>query len=244
MWTAIAEWIAKTNSDAKVRVIDTDLGWDAMRPSDGHLDEIVVPYPIYEWDDYRPAIHAIRAESRTQDWLVYDLVDVIWDQAQEAYFSKRFGRDIDEFYLAEHIRADQTNTGASVGGDYGINWQLIKKLYQQVIDPIPRFRGHVLACATADKVSAPDPGKRATVFHDAPEIVEKYGRIGWKPNGQKKLAHMFHSELFMAETPGGYRVTTVKERGPVGEVRSRLEGKVVNPDFVVVYLMGVAGWRP
>lgn len=234
-WVAIAEWIARTKADAKVYAIDTDLAWDAMRPVDGHLDSVVIATPIYEWDDYKPAIHRVQQSSRPQDWFVIDLVDKVWDESQEGYVNKVFGVDIDEFYL----KAKMANDAAMIGGDYGTNWTHVKKMYQSVVGMIPRFQGHVYCAATATSVKKPDEGAKRTAFHDDVEVVEKYGKFGWKPSGEKKLAHLFHTEVLFSETPSGYKLSVVKDRQ-----RERITGVNVSPDFVTAYLMKVAGWKP
>lgn len=238
-WTYIAEWIYRTKAHAKVWVIDTDLGWDAMRPEDGHLDPIVEAFPIHEWADYRPAIHKIRGQAGKDDWFVVDLADEPWEAAQKYYFEQAYGQDIDEFFLQAKIN------DTSVGGDYGSNWTIIKKLYNGVMGGIPSFRGHVYCATTADVVRKTEEGKKKAAWDDDAETVETYGRIGYKPNGNKRLAHMFHTVLYFAKTPSGYRVTTTKERTAPGQAnRSYLAGQIVKPDFVTTYLMGVAGWKP
>jgi hypothetical protein len=49
---SIAHWIRDTNSKAKVYVGDTDNSWEAMRPSDGSLDDIVLVTDL-DVNDYR-----------------------------------------------------------------------------------------------------------------------------------------------------------------------------------------------
>lgn len=230
-WTQVAEWLHKTQGVGKLWVIDTDLAWDAMRPVDGHLDDRVNVYPIYEWDDYKPAVTEIREKAGKDDWFVIDLADVVWDAAQEGWSQKVEGEDIDEFFLRHQI------AGSSPGGDYGSNWVQIKRMYRGAgINLISRFRGHVLCCASASVVRAKDKSGK---FGDDAEIVDKYGKLGWKPNGQDKLAHLFHTEILMSDSPSGYRMSTAKDRG-----RDKMNGEKVSSDFVTAYLIGRAGWKP
>lgn len=228
MWLSVAQWIERTKAPGHVYVIDTDNAWDAYRPVDGSLDSIVTAYPIHQWDDYKPAIHAVREKGAKDDWFSIDLVDVVWDAAQEGWSEKAEGKDIDEFFLTHAI--NNTNPG----GDYGTNWVQIKRMYRSVVNMITRYPGHVLCCAAASEVK-PKQGQ----FGDDATLVNKYGKIGYKPEGQAKLAHLFHTELYMVDSPSGYRMTTAKDRQ-----REKLMGEKVSPDFVVSYLMKCAGWKP
>jgi hypothetical protein len=234
IWLAIAEWIFKTGAEAKVWAVDTDMAWEAMRPEDGHLDPIVQHFPIYEYEDYRPAIHKIRENASRDDWFVLDRGDVLWDQAQEGWSAAVEGKDIDEFFLIHQQR------GTAPGGDYGSNWVQIKRMYQGMgVALVTRFRGHVLVCCAAEPVR-----EKKGQFGDDADVYAKYQSVGMKPAGEKKLSHLFHTELFMVESPSGYRMSTMKERKPFGgDGRQTLKGRMVTPDFVMSYLIGTAGWK-
>lgn len=227
-WRSVAEWLYKTKGDGHVYVIDTDCGWDADRPEDGHLDGIVTPFPIHHWDDYKPAIHKIMENGTAKDWFVVDRGDVVWEAAQEGWSEKTQGKDIDEFFLMHQIN------DTSPSGDYGSNWVQIKRMYRSVMNPITRFPGHVFVVASAEPVK-----EKQGQFGDDATVVAKYKRIGYKPSGEKKLAHLFHTELYFGEAPSGWVISTAKDRQ-----REKVSGKKVTPDFVMAYLMGVAGWKP
>jgi hypothetical protein len=130
--------------------------------------------------------------------------------------------------------------GTSPGGDFGSNWVQIKRMYRAMgVDLITRFRGHVLCVCAAEPVR-----EKKGQFGDEADVFAKYQTVGMKPSGEKKLAHLFHSELFMVESPSGYRMSTLKERKPFGgDGRKTLRGKPVTPDFVMSYLIGEAGWK-
>jgi hypothetical protein len=226
----------KTGAPGHVYAIDTDNAWEAMRPLDGHLDRIVSPFPIHQWDDFKPAVKTIREKGTSNDWYVLDRGDVVWDAAQEGWSQKVEGEDIDEFFLKHQM------SGTNPGGDYGTNWTQIKRMYQGAgINLITRFPGHVLCCVSADLIR-----ENAGQFSDDGTVIAKYHHTGMKPSGQAKLAHLFHTELYFVESPSGFKITTAKDRKPFsGEGgREYLKGKPVTPDFVLSYLIGVAGWRP
>lgn len=228
VWLAIAEWLHKTKAPGHVWVIDTDCAWDAYRPLDGHLDDIVTAFPIHQWDDYKVAVAEIRVKGKAEDWFSIDLVDVVWDAAQEGWSEKAEGKDIDEFFLMHKVQ------GTNPGGEYGTNWVQIKRMYRSVVNLIVRFPGHVVCCASASEVK-----EKKGQFGDDATVVAKYGRVGYKPNGEGKLAHLFHTEIYFVDSPSGYRMTSVKDRQ-----RERFAGEMVSPDFVLAYLIRRAGWKP
>jgi hypothetical protein len=93
-------------------------------------------------------------------------------------------------------------------------------------------------------VAAEQTREKKGQFGDDADVFAKYQTVGMKPSGEKKLAHLFHTEMFLVESPSGYRMTTLKERKPFsGDGRKPVKGKVVAPDFVAAYLIGVAGWK-
>jgi hypothetical protein len=234
IWLAIAEWIYKSKSDSRVWVVDTDMAWDAMRPDDGHLDSIVEAFPIYSYDEYRPAINKIKENASSADWFVIDRADVLWEAAQEGWSAAVEGKDIDEFFLMHQAQ------GTSPGGDYGANWVQIKRMYRAMgVDLITRFRGHVLCVAAAEQAR-----EKKGQFGDDADVFAKYSNIGYKPAGEKKLAHLFHTEIYMVESPSGYRMSTLKERRAWSSSgRDVMRGQKVTPDFVMAYLIGIAGWQ-
>lgn len=236
-WVAVAEWIHRTGGKDHVWVIDSDNAWDAMRPVDGHLDSVVRHFPVFEWDDYRPAIHTIREHATRDDFYVIDRGDTLWDGAQEDYVNKVFGVDIDEFYL----KAKVANDIAMVSGDYGTNWTHIKKVYATVSNSIIRFQGHVIVTAAAKEVKKPDEGQKRNLFHDDILVVDKYGKYGYKPAGEKNLPGLFHTEILMSESPSGYRMSVIKDRQ---RPKEQIQGVIVKPDFVTSYLMKYPGWKP
>ena len=234
IWLSIAEWVHKSNAPSHVWVIDTDMAWEAMRPEDGHVDHCVTAFPIFGYTDYKEAVKKIRENGTVDDWFVIDRGDVLWDASQEAWSQAVEGKDIDEFFLMHQQR------GTAAGGDYGSNWVQIKRMYKGIgIDLITRFRGHVLVCCAAEEVR-----EKKGQFGDDADVFAKYKGVGMKPSGEKKLAHLFHTEIFMVESPSGYRMSTLKERKSMsGDGRKSMKGKAVTPDFVAGYLIGEAGWK-
>lgn len=235
IWLNIARWMENTNAQGKVRVIDTDFAWEAYRPTDGSLDNRIVVADAWDWKDFTPAAQRLtRAKDISpDDWLVVDLVDKVWSKAQQGFFEYLTDRPFDEFL------ADAQKNNVNVGGEWGSNWGVINKMYSGFMDNIMRWRGHVLCCAPEAEVRQPD---RAGKGGDSEQIRNLFGRVGVKPQGQKDLPHIFHTVLLM-QAAGSvaspeWRMLSVKDRE-----RALLKGEKVD-QFVLSYLMKVAGWKP
>jgi len=243
IYVDIAEWIFKTGGSNRVWVGDSDLAWEAMQPLDGHLNGIVQTRTLNKWDEYDGWLDEAnkKAHPNREDWLVLDMVDKLYQRAQEAFYRKRFNKDLDEFFL-------ETTDQATISGDFGKNWDVINKLYDGAVDRIHRFPGHVLVLAPALEVRLPverRDGSRDSRFADDELTRDTFSGVGWKPNCRPLLPHIFHTVLFIQNSPSGVRLTSVGDRN-----RRLLTGESIgvvgktDPQFVVKYLIGVAGWRP
>jgi hypothetical protein len=131
--------------------------------------------------------------------------------------------------------------GTSLAGEYGQNWSVINKMYNDVMGKLQRFPGHVLALAPAAEVRQPDTSGRGG---DAAQIRDLFGNVGYKPEGQKHLGYQFHSLLLIQRKPNGERVlTTVEERKrPTTESRPYLVGEPMQ-DWVLTYLVKTGHWK-
>lgn len=230
-WLSVARWLERTGAAGKVRVLDTDFAWDAYRPVDGSLDNRVVVQDAWDWGDFKPAMDRLtRASDVTKDdWLVVDLVDKVWSKAQQGFFEYLTDKPFDEF-MGEAVK-----NNVNVGGEWGSNWGVINKMYSGFMDGVMRWRGHVICCAPATEVRLPD---RSGKGGDSQVIRDIFGRLGVKPQGQKDLPHLFHTILLMQGDGEKWRMTAAKDRE-----RTMVKGEIVQ-DFVVSYLMKVAGWKP
>jgi AAA domain len=225
---SVAQYLRKTGSDALVYVIDTT--YEAER---NFIDcDNVRIYQVEEWDEYMKAVKDIREQSRPQDWLVIDRVDVVWEKAQSGYSEKVFGKEIDEWFI--EYRKDN-GAGHAFSGDYGANWVIIKRMHAAFMTEVMRFKGNVIAASTAVPVSEPSRDGKGG---DSKEVRAEFGKFGVRPGGEKNLGFMFHTVLLLAEPqPGTWVYTTIRDRN-----REQKKGQPMK-DFVVSYLIGVAGWK-
>jgi hypothetical protein len=228
-WITIAQWYAKRQQPGRFHVIDTDA--TTSRSLEG-LGLAVDVYEVFEWGDYNNAKRSIASRMGPDDWLVIDTVDRVWDCAQEGFSEEIFGKAIDEWFV--EFRKSHSK-GNPFQGDYGVNWQVINRMYNGYMGLVTRFPGHVYCATPAEPVQQPN---RSGEGGDSTEIRNLYGRFGFKPRGQKNLGHLFHTVLLMADMGGDWRMTTVKDRN-----RERLVNVSVK-DFALDYLVRVGGWTP
>lgn len=234
-WMNVAEWMYKTKSESKMYVVDNDMAWQAGRPLDGHLDDVVKVWDVETWQEHREAVRAARGLAKRDDWLVVDMADKVWNVTQNAYWQMAYGKEIDEIFLDTKIN------DFNLAGDYGQNWGAINKMYDAVWGQVSRAPCHVLCVTGGDEVrKAGKSGKGG----DAPEITKAFGKYGIKPTGQKRLAHDFHTLLLAQETPSSYTLTTIKERNPPDRVdRPNLTAEKVKSGFTMQYLVKIANWK-
>lgn len=232
-WVSIADWYQKTRTPGKVRVVDTDQAWEAMRSDE--LDRVVEVYDaeVAEFPKWVDQLQSWRPLVQRDDWAVVDMVDTVRAAAENHYWSTITGGDmLGEIYL----RAE--SEGFDTSGPYGKHQGNITKLYNDFMRVFLNLPCHKLALAPAQEVMVNKDG-RALNQNDA-----EYVRFKYKPVGHWRTPHNFHTILLTREVPGEWNLTTVKERGPIGKGRPYLTGeKVTDSGFVGAYLMKVAGWR-
>lgn len=234
-WLSLAKWIKRTGSPSKIRLLDTDFAWEAYRPLDGSLDDVVIVEQAWDWEEFKPAMNRLLTTGTPtrDDVLVVDMIHKPWEKAQEGFFERMSGNDFDEFLFMA------LKNGENIGGDWGVNWGVINKMYNGFVDQLMRWRGHLIACAPETEVRQPD---RSGKGGDSLEVRTLYGRVGMRPQGQKNLSHLFHTILYMqvkqTRNDTEWMMTTVKDRQ-----RDMLKGEKVT-DWTMNYLIQKAGWRP
>lgn len=215
--------IAKKCPDAHLYVIDTDFAIERML-EDGAVSNITYRTGVTEWAEYVEAVREFSKQMGRDDWLVIDFMSDAWDAVQTFYIDKRFGKSAEDYFLA-HALANKK--GNPLDGDK--DWSVINKLYFAWVTEVLKAPGHVYATATA----------RATGDRDSAEQKSTFGMLGSRPEGQKKLAHDFHTLAYFSKDRAGKHLLTT-----VGDRKRRLLDRVPCADFATTYLMAVAGWRP
>lgn len=233
-WCTLAAWYRRTKSPAKVYVVDTDHAADRLAEKYGEeFWENVVAENCWEYDEVLAALKDFRKKATRDDVLVVDLIDKLWGWSQDYYIEQAFGTNAASFFVEFKRDSDKEGNALSAEAGYGANWQVINRLYGDLMTEIQRFPGHVIACSPAEDVQ--QPNKQGT-GGDSKEIRDQYGRAGKKPAGQKALGFQFFSVLLLTPfKPGEWRWQGLKDLN-----RGLHTG--VMKDFVMDYLVPHGGW--
>lgn len=229
---SIAAMSAKTGSDARFHVVDTDLAWDRML-YEGYQDlSNVEVYVALEWPEYREALAKIRATVRPNDWVIVDLVSNAWETVQSYFTEQVFDSDIGDYFL--QVRKELKTGKKSLEAFSGwVDWSVINAMYKSwANDLLFKTRANILCTAKMAKVHSEQDDKATRLL---------FGSHGVKPEGQKALAYQFHTVLLTGEQKAGdetqWTLTTVKDRE-----RPQLSKAPVRK-FALDYLVKVGGWR-
>jgi len=144
---SIASMAAKTKSDARFHVIDTDLAWDRMLIEGYPELTNVEVYVALDWPEYREALSKIRSVVRPNDWVVVDLASNAWETVQ-AYFTEQvFDRDIGDYFL--QVRKELKTGKKSLEAFSGwVDWSVINAMYKTWInDLLFKTRANVICTA-------------------------------------------------------------------------------------------------
>lgn len=213
-------------TEGQMYVIDTT--YEADRNFGDVKAEI---HHVETWDEYMFSARMVRQEATSDDWLVVDRIDPVWDMAQAGFSEKAFGKNIEDYF----VEAKKDKSGHPFSGEYGINWSVIKRMYGAFMTEVMRFPGHVLVTSKAEAVQQPN---RDGSGGDSVEVRQVFQKFGVKPAGEKNLGFMFHTVLLLNEVrQGEWTFTTIRDRQ-----REQVSGKKMT-NFVTSYLMPLAGWK-
>ncbi len=234
-YLTIADLLQKSGSDAQMYVIDTDYAVEYMRQVGfPHLTNVHVA-EVGEWDEYMEAVNNWQSKIEEGDWMVCDLLNYAWEQAQTDYVQRQYGMTLDEFFSD---RKKKAKGKSSDEGMEGSEWQIIKGKYQGFANRFFfRHRGHVLACTGVKTL------QRTGGWADTPATLSTFGHIGSKPEGEKRTGHHPHTVLYMKRTKvGRWEFDTAKDRERAMLTDVDLGDEESPGSFAKSYLMGVAKW--
>lgn len=234
-WTQLAYWLRQTKAPSIVYVVDTDHAADRLGSDYDKffLEEggNVEAFDVWDYEEALKALKDARQKADKNDILVVDLADKLWGWAQDHYISEMFGKDALTFYTEAK---EKGGVGHPLAGEQGTNWQLINKHYAAMITEVQRFPGHVIFCTPAVPVAQPNAQGKGG---DDKEVRNIFGRFGVRPGGQKSMGFQFFSVLWMLNPKEGeWSITTIKDLKRTYLVNQKVD------DFVMDYLVGVAGW--
>ncbi len=228
-YLSIAKLNKLTKTQSMMYVIDNDRSVLRMIEGQG-LDNYVTVAEVYDWPEYLDAEKAFLKAVRPDDWLVADLMSETWTAVQSFYSEQVFGSDIGSYFL-------QLKKEMHDGNEFGgwTDWKYINKLYFDFARPfVYKSPCHVIGVSTADAVSAKLDDK---------ETLSVFSKVGFRPEGQKRLKHQFNTTVFMHKSrTGEYLYTTVKDRERELQVSASLGTDGGPKLFAMEYLKKVAGW--
>lgn len=240
-------WIKWSERMERTFVLDTDFATERMLAGDyeGEVKIGDVEWTKYgpvhvliprEWEDYRAFGKFTKRHTTKQDLIVVDMTDKPWDVVKQDVVERVFKVEIDELYLDKKITAHEAGKMSSPLADaHGNLWDVINKRYKTFQDDVFYMsRGHILGCSP---VSAVDRER------DSDETLGFPSKWGVKPTGQKNIGHVWHTVLLLSDTKDGHKMTTLKERSIKGVPDREFKVAEVYEDFVLDYLVLVAGWK-
>lgn len=244
-WFSIAELARKTGSDATFFVIDTDLAVEAMLdgfPKLAEWDGLVVREAL-EWEEMMDAAKEFKKRAERGDWIVCDMISAEWEAVQAYYSNEVYGASKAEYFLQRRIEMEQIARDAKKKEknfqpfDGWTDWNVIKPLHVEFVNTVVlNNRAHVFATAGAKALH------RSSKGGDAKSVIEQFEHIGVRPEGEKRMSHLFHTvHLLKRQDEETWLITAGKERE-----RKELWRKKLGPDhsqWVNRYLLKIAGWK-
>jgi hypothetical protein len=214
----IAKRMQQTQTPGKVYLADLE----------HRADRFIATYPtdnmvIEQVDDHQGLVSLVEKwynAATPNDWLMPDNLGMAWTEAKGHVLEQAFGKD-----LSDWLVEDLSGRGRK---DYGRTQDAQNKAWMAVGHILLRWPGHVLCSTTAkpvfDDADRPNPSKA------------KYRRVGYEPEGQKYIGHLFHTILYLADIGDRWVMTSVKDAE-----RERVSNKGLG-DFVSDYLVGIGKW--
>lgn len=240
-YLSILKLAAMTGSDAKGYVIDSDGGSVAhmLGASDtfAKIRDRVEIHEVYEWPDWVEAANRIQKAAKPGDWVLIDMISDAWDAVQNYVTEQVYECDRGDFMLGYRLKIQKqrknkgNNKGEAPANDQ-VDWQAIKALYKQFMAMIYlRTKANVYATASQRDL-------RTDYMADSKDLRRMFGEVGVLPQGEKNLAHRFHTVLLCtgSQSKGEWALTTIKDRE-----REAMEDHQVK-DFARDYLIKIAGW--
>lgn len=245
----IAKWHQTLGSDAQFYCANTDNSYETLLDNPEFEDlENIQWQQVSEFQESVDLVKGYNRKARARhDWIVLDLAGTMWDQAQDEYAaqqSKRLGVDIDN--LGDLWKVE--NPGGEKHPVEGWEWGPINVRYRRLAN-----NALVVSPAHLFLVYGHKDLPKESSSGDNEDMAQKRGtfkHVGKLPVCQKEDPRRWNTILHVeriAEKQQG--IITAKEKS----ARRRRMGKQMGRatimrhepinDFMMDYLVGVAGWR-
>lgn len=232
-WIRIAQWCKTTGSDAKFYNLNTDFSIE--RDLEGWDSSNVEARSVVDYEELVNTGNSYKKKAKRDDWLILDLASDIIGMCQDQVARiESGGKDMSEWAL--------TATKQDMAGDYGSTWGKINGIYQNfMVKNVLAWPGHVYACCQGKEFMRDKNG--GIIGSVDSETKELFGKFNVKPEG-KNLPRYFHSVLVMQKAKEkDWRLNTIRERVPQGVPGRPALSNLQVKDFVLDYLIPVAGWE-
>lgn len=187
------------NTESRFFVVDTDVAVQRMFSS---RDTSRVQFE--EPTNYKEAATAFLRFSKLakpDDFIVIDLVSPLWQWTQDFWVMQNQGLTEDEmlFWVPERSKSRK-------GDSFKMEWVDINRLYGQLMKLVMKAGCHVIAIA--EETAVVSEGS----WSDKAETMVTFGSEGFKPVGNKRNPHLFHTVTHFQKIGEKYLATIVKER--------------------------------
>lgn len=158
--------IAAAYPSKKFYCIDTDEAVERLLATEFPQLQNVLTYPSQDWASCVKALDAIKTKGTSNDWVIVDMLDSIWDYAQSFFVEEVFSKDIGSYFLQarKEMKAGSSNLSALKGWT---DWSVVNKLYQSWINEICyQIPAHIFFTAKATKLSTDDDSTMQDMFSE------------------------------------------------------------------------------
>jgi len=200
----------KENPNTKFYAIVTDAGfwktvlryWRLRKLKIDVLKTHVVYKPVLDLSEIFSVLTEIRSQANPDDWIIIDVLSDFWDRAQDKFIDKCCeitGGDMVEWI----VQASQDDN--KFGLLDGFQWGYCKRLDSTIsYYGIMNSPCNVIASASekqvggmAEAIAGEEKVKKAIPMYDS------YKRVGFRPDGQKRLPTKFDDIVFLNKTDDG-----------------------------------------
>lgn len=230
--TAALQWADSITTH--VHYLDTDNTLERFRDGDewGGRDELWERLTAYDLNgnpfgdsmfaEYVEALREVWDAAEPDDLIVVDVIGPLWTEAEGHYIESVLGKDP----LAHFVETRKKGKDKSAL-DGNKDWGLINRLYRPIGTLFRNPPCHILLLAEADKLDGRTSDK---------ETLDLYGKVGWKPRGQKRTGHGAQTVLFARYANDERWMEVLKDRERSLET---LEGE----NFATGYLLKRGKWK-
>lgn len=210
-------------TDARFFGLETDPNAMARMFSNRDTDRITF-YTAQDYEQCVRAVQRIKKSIKPGDWFIIDMITQIWPWALYFWIHKRL-----------HVPKDDLALWIPDDPKWRPNWSEVNSVYLNLMTLIFGTGAHIFAVAEEDKTTT-EGG-----WQDSDDVLATFQSEGYKPRGQKRTPHLFHTVLHHIKVGNQYFINCPKERE--GRECDWARHKMTGLSFFDEYMVGVAEWE-